>query len=401
MKGATRFRSAFVPHELSHAIKGAGSGPLAGLTVAIKDMFDIAGDRAGGGNPSWYAAQPLAETNAAMVELILNAGGTIIGKTICDEFFYSIVGKNAHFGTPLNPRAPSRIPGGSSSGSASACAAGACDLAIGSDTTGSIRVPASLCGLYGIRTSHGRIDMRGAMSMAPSFDVLGWFSSSPGLFARAAMAFLRDEQGAIPAEVGRIRVLDDVFANSSPDVADLCRKFLASIESVLPKADAIVLAGDAVESWREALRIVQAFEVWQSFGPFITRYAPKLGPGIANRMRASSGIWVHEAEESRAILAAAKRRVEAAVAGCSVLAFPTCPTIAPKLDSSNEELEAFRVRTMRHTCFASISGLPQITVPIGSIDGAPVGLSFIGWKNGDEVLLALAKRIAPFVGGHN
>src|SRR5690606_24263239 len=122
---------------------------------------------------------------AAVVDQILGAGGSIIGKTICDEFFYSVSGVNAHYGTPLNPRAPGRIPGGSSCGSASAASAGACDIAIGSDTGGSVRVPASLCGIYGIRTTRGRMDLRGAMAMAPSFDAGGWFAATPGIFLRA------------------------------------------------------------------------------------------------------------------------------------------------------------------------------------------------------------------------
>src|SRR5437763_1879849 len=172
----------FVPHDIDAPVEGAHGGPLAGLTGAIKDMYDIIGARTGGGSPEWLATQKPATVYAAAVGDLLDAGATIVGKTVCDEFFYSVSGSNAHYGTPVNVRAPGRLPGGSSSGSAAAVAAGACDFALGSDTGGSVRVPASFCGVYGIRPTHGRVHLAGAMAMAPSFDVAGWFANGPGVF---------------------------------------------------------------------------------------------------------------------------------------------------------------------------------------------------------------------------
>src|SRR6478672_1558831 len=144
----------FVPHDLKAPLKDAANGPLAGLSAAIKDMYAIAGERAGAGNPDWLAQAKPAASHCTVVQKLLDAGATVTGKTICDEFFYSVAGMNAHYGTPANVRAPGRIPGGSSSGSAAAAAAGACDFALGSDTGGSIRIPAALCGLYGLRPTH-------------------------------------------------------------------------------------------------------------------------------------------------------------------------------------------------------------------------------------------------------
>jgi amidase len=160
--------SFFVPHNLDAPIRGAANGPLAGLTAVVKDMYDIAGSRPGGGNPEWLAAQKPAARHANAVEKILAAGATITGKTICDEFFYSVSGVNAHYGTPPNVRAPGRIPGGSSSGSAAACGANTCDFALGSDTGGSVRVPASFNGVYGLRPTHGRIDLTGGRGAVAS-----------------------------------------------------------------------------------------------------------------------------------------------------------------------------------------------------------------------------------------
>src|SRR5206468_1051711 len=182
--GQTPGGAYFVPHDLASPLTGSGKGPLAGLTAAVKDMYAIAGERTGGGNPDWLARQQPAASHAASITKILDAGATIIGKTICDEFFFSVAGVNAHYGTPPNPRAPGRIPGGSSSGSAAATAAGTCDFALGSDTGGSVRIPASLCGLYGIRTTHGRIDTKGVMDMAPSFDTVGWLAATAGVFRK-------------------------------------------------------------------------------------------------------------------------------------------------------------------------------------------------------------------------
>src|SRR6266480_4560494 len=201
--------SAFVPHDLKAPIAGAATGPLAGLTCAVKDMYDIAGYRTGGGSPDWLAAASEANASAAAVRRVLDAGATIIGKTICDEFFFSVTGANAHYGTPVNPRAPGRLPGGSSSGSAAAAAAGTCDFALGSDTGGSVRVPASFCGVYGIRPTHGRVHLSGAMAMAPSFDVAGWLAGGPGVFRRVGQVLL--EGASHPAKIETLSVLEDAF----------------------------------------------------------------------------------------------------------------------------------------------------------------------------------------------
>src|SRR5437660_1533313 len=205
-----RSHTAFVPHDLTAPLRGAPAGPLAGLTAVVKDMFDIVGTRTSGGNPDWLNTHPPASSSAAAVIKILDAGAAVVGKTVCDEFFYSITGANARYGTPVNPRAPGRLPGGSSSGSAAAAAAGACDFALGSDTGGSARVPAAFCGLYGIRPTHGRIDMTGAMPMAPSFDVPGWFASGPGVFRRVGEVLL--EGAGVRAKPRQLIILDDAFA---------------------------------------------------------------------------------------------------------------------------------------------------------------------------------------------
>ncbi|MDB5398517.1 MAG: glutamyl-tRNA amidotransferase, partial [Rhodopila sp.] len=164
---------AFVPGARCQ-VAGAATGPLAGMGFAVKDLIDVAGVPTGGGNPDWPRYYPTPEKHAWVVQRLLGAGASVIGKTITDEVSLGILGENAHDGTPLNPAAPDRVPGGSSSGSASAVAAGICDFALGTDSGGSVRVPASFCGLYGIRPTHGRMDFSGITVQSPSADTCGW-----------------------------------------------------------------------------------------------------------------------------------------------------------------------------------------------------------------------------------
>jgi amidase len=392
----TANNSFFVPHDLDAPLVGSADGPLAGLTAVVKDLFDIAGTRTGGGNPEWLAAHAPARAHAAAVAKILAAGATITGKTICDEFFFSGSGINAHYGTPLNIRAPGRIPGGSSSGSAAAVAANACDFALGSDTGGSVRMPASYCGVYALRPTHGRIDLAGGIAMAPSFDTAGFFANAPGVARRVGAVLLDDAR--VDAPIGRLLVAQDAFAVADASVATLGREFLARVARALPKAAETTLAPDGFDVWREAFRVVQGRETWASFGDFVTRAKPALGPGIKERMAYAATVTPEQADAARKIVDAARAQLRGLVAPGTVVALPTAPCIAPRLDMSAEESEAFRVRVMRLGSPAVLAGLPQLTMPVGTVAGCPAGLSFIGWAGGDEALLDLACRVAKFCG---
>jgi amidase len=396
MSASHRFRSAFVPHDLPEPLAGAAQGPLAGLTAAVKDMYDIAEGRTGGGNPDWLAAHRPALADAAAIRKLLLAGATIIGKTVCDEFFFSVTGANAHYGTPINPRAPGRLPGGSSSGSAAATAAGACDFALGSDTGGSVRIPAAFCGVYGIRPTHGRIDMTGAMPMAPSFDVPGWFASGPGVFRRVGEVLL--EGAGVRAKPRQLIILDDAFAEADAEVASLLRAVIDTMASDLPKPIHEAVAPGGFDAWRESFRVIQAREIWSIYGPFVERHQPKLGPGIRERMAFAATVSERDADMARQEQKRASERICALVEPGTVLALPTAPCIAPRIDTGAKALESLRVRVMRLTCLAGLSGLPQVTLPVGSISGCPIGLSFIAWHGGDEALLDLAVQLARHVG---
>lgn len=390
------YRSCFVPHDLAAPLKGAASGPLAGLNAVVKDMYDIAGERTGCGSPEWLATHPPAARNCPPVQKILDAGATIIGKTVCDEYFYSVSGANAHYGTPVNARAPGRLPGGSSAGSAAACGAGLCDFALGSDTGGSVRVPASFNGIYGLRPTHERIEHSGVADMAPSFDVPGWFAATPGVFRKVG-AVLLDSRG-VAAKIDRVVVLEDAFAQAEELVADLLRTLLEFMSDDLPGMAHGRIAPEGFDPWREAFRIVQAYETWQTFGGFITKHRPNIGPGVKERMQFASTVTRVQADASREVVNKARDHIRQVAVPGTVLALPTAPSISPKIEISGAELEEFRTRVMRLTCTSGISGLPQMSIPGATINGCPIGLSFIGWAGGDEALLDLACELSRHCG---
>ncbi len=392
----SRHSSAFVPHDLPQPIHGAARGPLAGLSCAIKDMFDVRGERTGGGNPTWLATTPPARRHAEAVRRILAAGATIIGKTVCDEFFFSVTGANAHYGTPVNPRAPGRLPGGSSSGSAVAVAAGACDFALGSDTGGSVRVPAAFNGVYGLRPSHGRVGAVGAMPMAPSFDCIGWFAATPGILARIGPVLLGGKGRRAP--IRRVLMATDAWAQADIEVAEALRNFLGRAAALLPATDDTVIAPAGTAAWRDAFRTIQGREIWSAYGKWMERHKPTLGPGIKERLAFAATVTADQARAARQVRAAARKAIHAYVPVGTVLCLPTVPCVAPETDADTPTLDDFRARVMALTCIAGVSGLPQVTIPATQIGGLPVGLSFIGWDRGGETLLELAFKLAPNCG---
>ena len=278
---------AFVPHS-PPPIAGAAAGPLANLSFAVKDLYDIAGYVSGGGSPEWLASHGPAQATSPLVTALLAAGADLIGKTVCDELFYSVAGENAHYGTPVNVRAAGRIAGGSSSGSAAAVAAGLCDFALGSDTGGSVRVPASFCGLFGLRPSHGRVCLDHALAMAPSFDTAGWFTRDAALCRDLGRLLL--EGPAVDAPITRVLLASDAFEQADLSVQQALRVYIARQAQGLRDPQPITLALAGLDTWRECLRICQGFEVWQQFGAWVETTRPRFGPGIRERMAMASHI---------------------------------------------------------------------------------------------------------------
>ena len=367
-------------------LPGAPAGPLAGTTFGAKDLFDVAGHVTGYGNPDWARTHAPAERHAAAVAALLDAGATLVGKTQTDELAYSLMGVNAHYGTPENAADPRRVPGGSSSGSASATATGLVDFGLGSDTGGSVRLPASFCGLWGLRTTFGLVSLDGAMPFTHSFDTVGWFAREARLMARVARA-LGCPDAAAPA---RLLLPVDLWARAEPDCVAAVAPALARLQAHLGPAEPVLLAPEGLAAWRETFRICQAAEIWQCLGPWITEHAPALGPGTRERFEMAKRIDAQSVAAAGTQRANVRERMAEVVQPGGALAFPTSPAPAPMLLAEPAELDAFRTRALEMLCPAGLAGLPQLSVPAGRVDGGPVGLSLLGAAGQDAGLIALA-----------
>jgi amidase len=385
-------------------LAGAADGPLAGLRFAAKDLYDVAGQVSGCGNPDWKRTHDPAERTAAAVEAWLGAGAELVGKTITDELAFSLNGENFHYGTPVNPAAPGRIPGGSSSGSASAVAGGLVDLALGTDTGGSIRVPAALCGIFGIRPTHGAVSLAGVMPLAPSFDVVGWFSRDPGLLLRAGKLLLPPDSHGLNEP--RLLFVEDAFELLDEEVATVLREARGKLVGELHgeagdvRLSHIVPGGD-IDRWMDDFRTVQGFEIWKTHGDWIEATRPTFGPDVAERFAWAGGIDESDAaraSERRESIASALDRF---LAADTLLCIPTAPCIAPRRNADPASNLRYRERTLKLTCIAGLARVPQVAFPAGRAaagDGeepCPVGLSLIGRQGTDRALLERVERLNP------
>ena len=371
---------------------GSGRGPLAGLTFGVKDLFHIAGARTGFGQPDWLRTHEPATETADVVRRLLDAGADLLGKTHTDELAYSLTGENVHYGTPINARDPRRIPGGSSSGSAAAVAGGLVDLALGSDCGGSVRLPASYCGILGIRPTHGRVSLRGAIPFGPSFDVAGWFARDPEVFERVGGVLL--EGGSVPCTPRRLVVVRDAFALVEPRVRAALRPAVDRCAAHLAACAEVAVSPDGLPAWFETFRVLQAAEIWANHGAWITRTKPRLGPGIKERFAWASGVTSAQVAAAKARRTAIVRHLERAIGPDDVLCLPTSPRIAPFRNTAIDTIEIeYRHQAMCLLCIAGLGGLPQISLPLAELDGVPLGLSLVGRRGTDEALLALAGTV--------
>ena len=373
------------------ALDGAAGGPLRGLSFGVKDLYDIAGHRTGFGNPTWHETHPVAEQTAIAVQRLLEAGARMIGKTHTDELAYSLNGENRHYGTPVNPRASARIPGGSSSGSAAAVAGGLVDFALGSDTGGSVRVPASYCGVLGMRVTHAAIPLDGAIPFAPSFDTAGWFADDAAVFERVGCVLLADDA---PARTPRRFLLAaDGFGHADPAAASALEAAMAPLAVLLGPPEPARLAASGLDAWMNDFRVIQAFEIWATHRDWVSGLHPDFGAGIGERFAWAATITEADAMAAGARRLQIRRRMDELLAGDAVLAIPTTVGIAPLRGTAIRELEIWRNRCIGLLCIAGHAGLPQISLPLASLDGCPLGLSLIAARGNDTMLLELARRI--------
>ena len=375
-----------------HAFIAGKDGPLAGLTFASKDIFDVAGHVTGGGNPAWRATHAPAETNAWVVQQLVDAGAELAGKTITDELTRGIFGENVHYGTPANPRAPGRVPGGSSSGSASAVAGELVDFALGSDTGGSVRVPASFCGLYGLRPTHGRIPRSGMLLQAPSYDTIGWFARDAETFERVGKALL--DVGTAPELPRHLVIAEDAFELAEAETRAALAAATQNIRAFFDSVATVRLSPTSLTEWSNQQQILQSREAWESVREWIDQVNPAFSFEVSDRYvmaRSVTDAQVASAQAGREAIVA--RVNEVFQGGQKVVCLPTTVGPAPLKGQAVSERHELRLRNSALTSIAGNTGRPQLTLPLVEVGGLPVGLSLLGDRGSDEALMAVAARI--------
>lgn len=388
----------FVPWSPRREPEFGLTGPLAGLRLAVKDLFDVAGMPTGAGNPRWLETHGTADADAEAVALLREAGASLVGKTITDELAWSLNGTNAHYGTPENPAAPGRTPGGSSSGSASAVALGLADIGLGTDTGGSVRVPASYCGLFGLRPGHGRVPLGGSVPLAASFDTAGVFARDALTLRKAAEVLLGSPRR--PGPITRILAPQDVWDTVHPETQ---AALMPAVEGLGASVDRTPLFEDIAEldQARLTYTTLQGFEAWQAHGAWIEAAAPEFGPGIAARVANAAELTEDDRDRASRHRERVTGLLEERLVDGAALALPAAPGPAPRLDPQTDRGllrgDADRASVVRLTCLAGLSRAPAVALPVGDVAGLPVGLQLIAAPGDDEALLALAATVTPAV----
>jgi amidase len=364
-----------------------GRGRLSGLTFAVKDLIDVAGYRTGAGNPYWLASHPAATTSAPAVDALLAAGARLVGKTITDELAFSLEGDNAHYGTPVNPACPDRLPGGSSSGSAVAVAGGQVDFALGTDTGGSVRVPASFTGIHGFRPTHGSVSTAGVVPFAPGYDTVGWFARDADVLRRVGETLLSSGTDVSLHRLVRGR---DAFALADRDGAGLLDAHARRWGAL----DEITVFDDAHGEWLECYRVLQGAEIWEQLGTWISATRPVFGPSIAPRFADAAEIRPAEVKHYRALRQTITDRLRSLIPVGTGLVIPTTPGAAPAKSAPPAEISSFYRLALPLNAIAGHAGLPQVTIPVAQIQGCPLGLSIVSATGSDHALLAFAGKVA-------
>lgn len=404
-------------------VPGAPDGPLSGERVAVKDLFAVAGEPIGAGNPVRLAQQPKQARHAAAVQALVRAGAEIAGIAQTDEFALSLAGTNAHYGTPPNPAAPGRISGGSSNGSASAVALGEASIGLGTDTGGSIRVPAAYQGLWGIRTTHRLVPLTGVQPLAQTFDTLGWMTRTPQLLAAVAQTLTPTPRkvaptapsalgglgtGSIPAVpkgpvaweadhgLGELRVVDEMFGLADDDVVEACRNALSLLEARVGRSVAVHGPDPKIfQEWQQVFTVILSREAWAHHGEWVAAHWEEMTPDVGARFRAASQFTEADEAAARKQHAGIRETVRGWV-GDGVLALPSAATVAPLLDEAgvgSNGADDLRRRTLMLTAVASLAGLPVVNVPTVTAQGLPAGLSLMGPSGSDKALIAYAGQL--------
>lgn len=382
---------AFVDHG-HFTVTGAGHGPLKGMTFAAKDLFDVAGHPTGAGNPSWLATHPVPENTNPTIQRLLDAGATLVGKTLTDELAYSIHGDNAHYGTPINTAAPDRVTGGSSSGSAAAVTAQLCDFALGTDTGGSTRVPASYCGIWGLRTTHGLLPNKHMVPLAPGYDTTTWLAHDPAVFEAVGKVLLPQ---TADTRLSHVILGQDLLEQADPALQEAAQRVFAQLSAELATQEQCPVApdGTTLEDLRKTYITASAYEAWQVHGQWISEHHPVFSPAIQGRWDMARATTAPAAEAALQAQAAFRQHIRNLIGNHGVVILPSASSVAPLRDASAADIDEVRARTFRITSVGGLSGLPQVSIPFLDKEGLPIGVSLLGPAGSDVALILLAIRV--------
>ena len=372
-----------MPHSPKKDISLNECGLLSNLNFVLKDMCDVKNLKTSCGNPDFFKKCDFANDYAPFLKDLLNEGPVLKGITVCDEFFYSLIGENGHYGTPANLNAPSCVPGGSSSGSAAALTTDLYDFSIGSDTGGSVRIPASFCGLIGMRPTHNRINTKGVYPMAPSFDTVGWFANNPEIFQKVGNVLLNNIERS-NVDFKQYVVAEDLLELCDAEVQD---NFNNYINVNIPNINKTRLSTNTKAIIADNFRILQGAEVKENIIPWIENNKPNISPEIRSRIDMASKITDIEVNRALIFRKTLIDEIEKSLPEGTIAVFPTSPFSAPKSGQDDESLGSFRKRLMELTSIAGMTSRPQITIPRLKDKSGPVGISLLGWKYSDEILL--------------
>ena len=372
-------------------LAGPKGRPLSDLKYAAKDIFDVAGFVTGGGNPDWKATHPPADQHAWIVETLLNAGATMVGKTHTDELTRGILGENAHYGTPINSRALGRVPGGSSSGSAAAVAGGLVDFALGSDTGGSVRIPASFCGLWGLRPTHDRIPLEGILKQASSYDTIGWFTRDAATYAQVAQVVF---QTSIPdTSPTRIIIAQDLFDEADENVSAALLPIAEKIAAMVGSSTTVKLAPNGLAEWSAQQNVLQSKEAWDTVKDWVDQVNPRFSFWVSERYQFAINLTDAQIDEAAAVRDSLRIRMDEVFADGGFLCLPTAVVPAPLRGLPASAKKDVQSRLSRLTCIAGTTGRPQLSMPLGEVNGMPVGISIMGDRGSDEQLINFACRV--------
>jgi amidase len=358
-------------------IERTGAAPV-GLRIAVKDLVDLAGYPTTAGCRAVADVALAARDDAPCLEGIRRAeaagAATIVGKTNLHELAFGVTGINPWFGTPVNPLDPLRIPGGSSSGSAVAVAAGEADVALGSDTGGSIRIPAACCAIAGLKTTWGRIPLDGVQPLAPSMDTIGPMARDvDGLIAGMALLCPGFAPGAPAARIGRLRL-----AGTNPAVD-------ASIDRALALAG-IETEPVALERWGAANRaaaVVLAAEAWATDGHLLETVPDRIGTDVVERLSGARAVTPTDVAHARLEASAFTAELAALFARVEVLALPTLTDVVPELERAEEMF------SIRATLAWNLIGVPALALALPGV-ALPPSIQLVGAAGSEERLVATA-----------